>query len=169
MWSGLGRFRVFILLLKIMCLLAVLGLHCSLAFSWLHRVGAPLQLRRAGSLLWWLLWLLTTGSGPPGFSHSGSWVQSTGSVLGAHGFSSSAACENFQDQGSNLCLLHSRPILYCLSHQGSLQTLEAGGCMLLPPAVMPLPFMSAWFSETAPSIHSVVFTTNAVPASGIGT
>ena len=67
-------FQGFFLLLKIIYLLAVLGLHCSLAFSWLHRVGAPLQLRRAGSLLWWLLWLLTTGSGPLGFSHSGSWA-----------------------------------------------------------------------------------------------
>ena len=49
--------------------------------------------------------------------------------------------------------LHSRPILYCLSHQGSLQTLDAGGCMLLPPAVMPLPFMSAWFSPRYIRLH----------------
>lgn len=33
MWSGLGRFRVFILLLKMIYLWAVLGPHCSLAFS----------------------------------------------------------------------------------------------------------------------------------------
>ena len=33
-------------------------------------------------------------------------LQSAGSIVVAHGFSSSAACGIFPDQGSNLCLLH---------------------------------------------------------------
>ena len=46
-------------------------------------------------------------------------LKSTGSVLLAHRFSCSLACEIFQDQGSNLCLQHLQTDYLPLSRQGS--------------------------------------------------
>ena len=43
----------------------------------------------------------------------------TGSVVAAHGFSGSVACEIIPDQGSNLRPLHWRVASSHLSHQGS--------------------------------------------------
>ena len=71
------------------------------------------SLRCAGFSLRWLLLLRSMGSRRTGFSnwHVGSVVvarglQSTGSVVVAHGRSCSVACGIFPDQGSNLCPLH---------------------------------------------------------------
>ena len=43
-------------------------------------------------------------------------LHSVGSVVVEHKLSCSPACGIFPDQGSNLCLLHCRQILYHLSH-----------------------------------------------------
>ena len=51
-------------------------------------------------------------------------LQSTSSLVVAHGLSSSMACGIFQDQGSNLCLLHWQADSLSLSHQGSLNALS---------------------------------------------
>ena len=48
-------------------------------------------------------------------------LQSTGSIAVAHGFSCSAPCGIFLDQGSNPCLLHWQVGSLPLSHQGSLE------------------------------------------------
>ena len=75
----------FIYLLIYLCL-AALGLPS--CFLRLQQAGTTLWLERAGFSPWWLLLL-----------------QSTGSVVVAHGFSCSMVCGIFLDQGSNLCSL----------------------------------------------------------------
>ena len=45
-------------------------------------------------------------------------LQSSGSVVVAHGLSCSSACEIFSDQGSNPCFLHWQADSYPPSHQG---------------------------------------------------
>ena len=75
--------------------------------------GGYSSLRCAGFALRWLLLLWSTGSRHAGFSSCGTWasvvvdrgLQSTGSVVVAHGLSCSAACGIFPDQGLNLCPL----------------------------------------------------------------
>ena len=47
------------------------------------------------------------------------WLQSTDSVIVAHGLGCSAACGIFLDQGSNPCLQHWQVDSLTLSHQGS--------------------------------------------------
>ena len=47
-------------------------------------------------------------------------LQSTGSVIVAHGLSCSEACGIFRDQGSNPCLLHWQADSLPLSRQGIL-------------------------------------------------
>ena len=67
-----------------------------------------------GFSLRWLLLLQSTGSRRVGFSSCGAWasvvvargLQSTGSVVVAHGLSYSVACGIFVDQGLNSCPLH---------------------------------------------------------------
>ena len=94
---------------------------------WLHWVFAAARglslvavsggyslLRGAGFSFWWLLLLQSTDSRRAGFSSCGTrasvvvarGLQSTGSVVVAHGLSCSAACGIFPDQGSNPCPLH---------------------------------------------------------------
>ena len=81
--------------------------------------GGYSSLRCTGFSLWWLLLLRSTDSRRAGFSSCGSWAlehrlsscgaQAVGvqaSVVVAHGFSCSAACGIFPDQGSNPCPLH---------------------------------------------------------------
>ena len=46
-------------------------------------------------------------------------LQSTGSIVVAHGLNCSVACGIFPDQGSNPCFLHSLADSLPLSHQGS--------------------------------------------------
>ena len=46
-------------------------------------------------------------------------LQSTSSIVVAHGLSCSTACGIFPEQGSNLCLLHWQADSLPLSHQGS--------------------------------------------------
>ena len=46
-------------------------------------------------------------------------LQSTGSGVVVHGLSSSVACESFQDQGLNFCLLPWQVDILLLSHQES--------------------------------------------------
>ena len=88
---------------------------------------ATLQLRYAGFSLWWLLLLQTTGSRAHrvqklwqmGIVVAIPWLQSTGSIVGVHGLSRSAACGIFADQGSNPCVLHWQEDSLPLSHQES--------------------------------------------------
>ena len=47
-------------------------------------------------------------------------LQSTGSLVAAHGLSCSEACGIFPSQGLNPCLLHWQAVSLPLSHQGSL-------------------------------------------------
>ena len=75
----------------------MLGLHCCQGFS--------LVVVQGFSLRWLLL------------------LQSTGSVVVAHGFSCPTACGIFPDQGLNLCLLHWQVDPSPLSHQGSPRSL----------------------------------------------
>ena len=76
--------------------MAVLGLCCCMwAFSSSGERGLLFSVVR------WLL--LLQGKGP-GVGACG--LQSTGSVVVAHGLSCSTACGIFPDQGSNPCLLH---------------------------------------------------------------
>ena len=63
--------------------------------------GGYSSLRCAGPSLRWPLSLLGTGSRRVGFSSCGSWAQSAGSVVVAHGLSCSTTCGIFPDQGSN--------------------------------------------------------------------
>ena len=82
-----------------------------MGFSLAGGVGATVKVW--GISLWWLLLL-----------------QSTGSVVVAHGLVSPAACGIFPDQGSNLCCLHWQadfPPLdhHGISHIGSLVTGDA--------------------------------------------
>ena len=102
----------------------------------------------------WLCWVFTAtqaflqleqvgASHRGGFSHCGAWplggvgsgvaaprLQSTGSVLVAHGLSCLAACGIFPHQGSNPCLLHWQVNSLPLSHQGSPRlVLERNPCI----------------------------------------
>ena len=68
--------------------------------------------------------LLIAGASPWALGHLGSVVvapglQSSGSVVVAHGISCSMACGTFPDQGSNSCVLNSGVDSLPLSHQGS--------------------------------------------------
>ena len=68
--------------------------------------------------------------GHTGFSRHSTWAlylwfpgdsMSAGSIVVVHGLRYAMACGIFQDQGSNLCLLHWQVGSLPLSHQGSLQ------------------------------------------------
>ena len=81
--------------------LAVLD-HCSSSLVVVSRGSSPapvLRLMVVASLVGMALGCAGSGVVVPG-------LQSTGSVIVAHGLSCSAACGIFLDQGSNLCLLH---------------------------------------------------------------
>ena len=54
-----------------------------------------------------------------GLSSVGPRLQSTGSIVAAHGLSCSAACRIFPDQGSNIYLLYWQDDSLPLSHRGS--------------------------------------------------
>ena len=97
-----------------------------LIYFWLHWVFVAVHklslvaVSRSYSSLWcagvslrWLLLLQSMGSRHAGFSSCGAvsvvvacGLQSTGSVVVAHGFSCSAACGILPDQGLNPCPLH---------------------------------------------------------------
>ena len=85
-----------------------------------------LWLQCSGSSLQWLLLLWSAGSRGAGLcsvvrgrGSYGSQALSTGSVVGAHGFTCPLACRISLDQGSNPCLLHWQAGSLPLYHQGS--------------------------------------------------
>ena len=68
-----------------------------------------------GFSLWWLLLLWSTGFRVHGLS----WLQLVGSLVLDPGFSYSAACGIFLDQGLNPCPLHWQADSYPVYHHGS--------------------------------------------------
>ena len=84
-------------------------------YFWLHW-----SLLRCGSFsLWGLLLLQSTGFRPEGFGSCSSRALECGLSSVAHGFSYSAVCRIFLDQGSNPCPLHWQAESYPLHHQES--------------------------------------------------
>ena len=105
-------------------LVAVGGGCSSVATRSLLPAAASPVLRAAFSLRWLLL-LQSTGSRAQGLLQL--WLVasvvavpclwSTGSVVGVHGLSCSAVCENFPDEASNPCLLRWQADSLPLSNQ----------------------------------------------------
>ena len=104
------------------CFLAVLHLQCCTNYSPLVVVSRGYSsLWCTGFSLQWLLCCRAQAQGHTGFSTVAPWLDSTGSIVVAHGLSCSVACRVFSDQGSlNLCLFHWQADSLPLSHQGSL-------------------------------------------------
>ena len=99
------------------------------AFLQLWLAGATLQLQSPGSRAHWLQQLWHVGS-----VVVASRLQSTGSVVGVHKLSCSAACGIFLDHRLNPCLLHWQVDSLPLSHQGSpLSCLLVSFFLSLPP------------------------------------
>ena len=104
------------------CLVAVCGFLTCVDFLPLQQVGALVQLRCVGFSLVWStgsrarslqqLWRVGAAVATPR-------LQSTGSVVVAHGVGCSAPCGIFPTQGSNLCLLRWQVDPLPPSHQGS--------------------------------------------------
>ena len=97
--------RIFYLFIYLF--LAVLGLRFVRGLSLVAASGGHSSSRCAGLSLLRPLLLRSTGS------------RRAGSVVAAHGPSSSAACGIFPDQGSNPCPLHWQADSQPLRHQGS--------------------------------------------------
>ena len=90
--------------------------------------------------------------GHTGFSTVAPWLDSTGSIVVAHGLSCSVTCRVFSDQGSlNLCLFHWQADSLPLSHQGSLPIafgINCKGCIIqhlapCQPHPMPTPSIAS--------------------------
>ena len=110
----------FFLIYFIYLFLAALGLRCcTQAFSSCVEWGLPFivvhRLPHCGGFSCCGAWALGTRASVV-VSHR---LQSTGSVVVAHGPSRSAACGILPDQGSNLCPLHRQADSQPLRHQGS--------------------------------------------------
>ena len=99
--------------------LALLGLHCCVAFS-------LVVVSRGSSLVSVRELLIAVASLVAQHRLQGAWASaavtprlwSTASTVVMHGLSCSEACGNFMDQGSNQCLLHWQANSLPLSHKG---------------------------------------------------
>ena len=111
-------------------LLAVLGLHCYAGFSLVAASGGFSTCRARASHRGGFSRCGARALGGVGSGVAAPRLQSTGSVLVAHGLSCLAACGIFPHYGSNPCLLHWQENSLPLSHQGSPKlVLECNPCI----------------------------------------
>ena len=128
--------------------LSALCLHCCLGFSLVVMSRGYSWLQCAGFSWQWFLLLWSTGPKLVGFSSCSSRaLEYRLNCCGTRAYPCSLPRGIFPDQGSNLCLLHQRQILYhcatrepCgLSNQGPLQCLSWNiGTYELLPKLFPL-------------------------------